>query len=123
MNWETEQYKCELSHVISTALLASLQALNLFWLFYILRIAYRFVFMSIVEDDRSDNDENELAEEMRLDALAKGGLDVVAAKKVLEETPQPKIKLNGNSINGRGTGVELKTDGVTNRKENVRLDS
>ncbi|TGO22866.1 hypothetical protein BPAE_0152g00210 [Botrytis paeoniae] len=123
LNWETEQYKCELSHVISTALLASLQALNLFWLFYILRIAYRFVFMSIVEDDRSDNDENELAEEMRLDALAKEGLDAVAAKKVLEETPQPKIKLNGNSINGRGTGVELKTDGVTNRKENVRLDS
>ncbi|KAI9649420.1 sphingosine N-acyltransferase lag1 [Ciborinia camelliae] len=123
MDWAGGQFKCPLSHVLSTILLASLQALNLFWLFYILRIAYRFVFMSIVEDDRSDNDENELAEEQRLDALAKQGVDAVAAKAALAESPQPKIKLNGNSINGKSSGVEVKTDAVTNRKENIKYDS
>lgn len=82
--------------------------------------------MSIVEDDRSDNDENELAEEQRLDALTRQGVDAVAAKAVSAvsaESPQPKIKLNGNSINGKSSGAELKTDAVTNRKENIKYDS
>lgn len=78
--------------------------------------------MSIVEDDRSDNDENELAEEVRLDALARQGVDAVAAKAALAESPQPKIKLNGNSISGKSSGAEVKTDKVTNRKENVRYE-
>lgn len=79
--------------------------------------------MSIVEDDRSDNDENELAEEQRLDALARQGVDAVAAKAALAEIPQPKIKLNGNSINGKSSGAELKTDALTNRKENINYNS
>jgi acyl-CoA-dependent ceramide synthase len=59
LNWETEQYKCLLSQVITTSLLASLQALNLFWLFFIVRIAYRFVVDKTADDDRSDDDEEE----------------------------------------------------------------
>ncbi|OAA71368.1 Longevity assurance, LAG1/LAC1 [Cordyceps fumosorosea ARSEF 2679] len=59
LNWETEQYKCWISQYITTALLTSLQALNLFWLFYILRIAYRFVRDSSATDDRSDDEEDE----------------------------------------------------------------
>lgn len=116
LNWETEQYKCELSHVISTFLLAALQSLNLFWLFYIFRIAYRFVFMNVAEDDRSDNDENEFEEERRLDALAR------EAKEAAEKASSPTVLVNGSPLNGNGkaTGMETRANGTANRKENRR---
>ncbi|TAQ86867.1 hypothetical protein B7494_g4835 [Chlorociboria aeruginascens] len=82
LDWAAGQYKCALSHYISTGLLASLQSLNLFWFYYILKIAYRFVFYHVAEDDRSDNDDNEFAEEERLDALAREGIDKAAGPKV-----------------------------------------
>ncbi|EAA27759.1 hypothetical protein GE21DRAFT_4279 [Neurospora crassa] len=63
LNWETQQYKCSLSFVITLALLGSLQALNLFWLFFIIRIAYRFVVHKVAKDDRSD-DESELEDDV-----------------------------------------------------------
>ncbi|KAF4978820.1 hypothetical protein FZEAL_4864 [Fusarium zealandicum] len=56
LNWETQQYKCRLAQVITTTLLASLQALNLFWLFCIARIAWRFVVQNQLEDDRSEDE-------------------------------------------------------------------
>jgi acyl-CoA-dependent ceramide synthase len=109
LNWETGEYKCDLSHYISTALLGSLQALNLFWLFYIFRIAYRFVFHNALEDDRSDDDETELAEEAEVERLKQQGIDGVAA---------PKLLVNGNPLGGKkATGIELKTDALTNRKQ------
>jgi acyl-CoA-dependent ceramide synthase len=113
LNWETEQYKCWISHYISTALLASLQALNIFWLFYILRIAYRFVFAGVAEDDRSDNDENEFAEEQRLDALASPGVGV-------DHAAGPKVLVNGQPINGKSSSTQIRTDKMMNRKENRR---
>lgn len=57
LDWAGEQFKCWLSQYITLVLLSSLQALNLFWLFLILRIAYRLVIYNIAEDDRSDNEE------------------------------------------------------------------
>lgn len=54
VNWETQQYKCRLSQVITFSLLSFLQALNLFWLFFIARIAYRSLFGANLKDDRSD---------------------------------------------------------------------
>lgn len=59
MDWAGGQYKCWLSQLISASLLSALQALNLFWLFFILRIAYRFVFSGVAEDDRSENEDSE----------------------------------------------------------------
>lgn len=70
LNWETQQYKCWISQVITFALLASLQAVNLFWLFLILRIAKNYVFTSHVEDDRSEVEDNEDGEEEKLAADA-----------------------------------------------------
>jgi acyl-CoA-dependent ceramide synthase len=71
------------------------------------------VFLHVAEDDRSDNDEKELEEEQRLDALARHGIDKVAG---------PKMLLNGELVteNGHATGTEIRTNGMTNRKENVR---
>ncbi|KUJ21988.1 LAG1-domain-containing protein [Mollisia scopiformis] len=116
LNWETEQYKCQLSHVISTVLLASLQSLNLFWLWAILRIAYRFVFLNVAEDDRSDNDEKEFEEEQRLDALA---------REQAQKAANPMVLVNGSPVNGNGkaSGLETRANGTAataNRKENRR---
>jgi acyl-CoA-dependent ceramide synthase len=58
LNWETEQYKCLLSQIITFSLLASLQAVNLFWLFLILRIARDYVFTSGLQDERSEDEES-----------------------------------------------------------------
>lgn len=82
LNWETQQYKCRLAQYITFSLLAALQALNLFWLFYILRIAYRFVVYDIATDDREEADEDGAAEEddddgaektPLVEAIAEGG--------------------------------------------------
>ncbi|KAH7001969.1 TLC domain-containing protein [Ilyonectria destructans] len=74
MDWDAGQFKCRLSQVITASLLSSLQALNLFWLFCIGRIAYRFAFQNELDDDRSDNEDDE------------------------EETPMPEPKANGNTV-------------------------
>lgn len=60
LNWETGQYKCTLSFVITLSLLSALQALNLFWLFFILRIAYRVAVHQVIKDERSDGEESEV---------------------------------------------------------------
>ncbi|KAI1375921.1 longevity assurance proteins LAG1/LAC1 [Hypoxylon crocopeplum] len=65
MNWETEQYKCGLSFWITLGLLSSLQALNLFWMFFIVRIAYRFVVYNEADDDRSEVEESDVDEPER----------------------------------------------------------
>ncbi|KAG8406199.1 sphingosine N-acyltransferase lag1 [Metarhizium acridum] len=82
LDWAAEQYKCWISQYITAALLASLQALNLFWLFYIVRIAYRFVRDSTADDDRSDDDDDADADD---DEPAK---------------PVPTLEINGKAVNG-----------------------
>lgn len=64
LNWDTQQYKCRIAQVITATLLCSLQALNLFWLFCIVRIAWRFVSQNDLQDDRSeDEDEGDMEED------------------------------------------------------------
>lgn len=60
MDWDDGQFKCPLAFYITLSLLSSLQALNLFWLFFILRIAYRFVVHKTAQDDRSEPEESEV---------------------------------------------------------------
>jgi len=64
LNWETQQYKCWIAQYITFALLASLQAVNIFWFFLIGRIAWRFVFDDRLEDERSEYDEESGGEEL-----------------------------------------------------------
>lgn len=54
LNWETQQYKCWIAQYITLGLLASLQAVNLFWFFLICRIAYKFIVYKDADDDRSE---------------------------------------------------------------------
>ncbi len=59
LDWDAGQYKSPLAFWITLSLLGSLQALNLFWLFFIVRIAYRFAVHNVAKDDRSDAEESE----------------------------------------------------------------
>ncbi|KAJ5179708.1 hypothetical protein N7492_002918 [Penicillium capsulatum] len=56
LNWETQQYKCWISNIITFALLAMLQSLNLFWLYCLLRSAFKFVVYGVKKDDRSEDE-------------------------------------------------------------------
>ncbi|KAH7354122.1 TLC domain-containing protein [Plectosphaerella cucumerina] len=92
LDWVTQQYKCWISQYITFALLASLQALNLVWLYYIVRIAYRFVAGKTLEDDRSEVEDNDEED------------DVAAADKA---PPAVKRKdANGHAMNGNGHAVK-----------------
>lgn len=94
LNWETQQYKCSLSNVISLALLGSLQALNLFWLFFIVRIAYRFVTTHTADDDRSDNEDTEDEAE--------------PVEKIAEKEKKAPVASLTNGINGHANGTVTK---------------
>ncbi len=59
LNWETQQYKCWISQVISFTLISGLQLVNAYWLFLILRIAYRLVATGEQKDDRSDDESDD----------------------------------------------------------------
>lgn len=108
LNWETQQYKCWISQIITFALLASLQAVNLFWLFLILRIAKRYAFNSVREDDRSDNEEYDEEEEQ---------IRAAEAKKLLEKdtgmpSDKPVVLENGHT-----TSTEAKAEGIRTRSK------
>ncbi|KAF5978113.1 TRAM1 [Fusarium coicis] len=60
LDWEAEQYKCQLSQLITFGLLATLQALNIIWLYCLFRNAYILLCLGIAKDDRSDTDESEI---------------------------------------------------------------
>lgn len=87
LNWETQQYKCWISQWITFSLLAALQALNIFWLFLILRIAKRYVFASSLADERSEDEADEEEEEESL----------LKEQKAIE--PQsPQVLVNGSPV-------------------------
>lgn len=88
LDWAAEQYKCWLSQYITTILLSALQALNLFWLFFIIRIAYRFVFNGQASDDREEDEESDVEGEDAKVAVEDGD----------EKTP---LVANGHAANGK----------------------
>lgn len=94
LNWATQQYKCWISQTITCALLASLQAVNLFWFFLICRILVRFIRTGEERDDRSDVDEDEGADED------------VANQPLMGDKTQPTVELNGEPIEAPGTGID-----------------
>jgi acyl-CoA-dependent ceramide synthase len=105
LNWETQQYKCRLSQYITFSLMASLQAINLFWWFLICRIAYRFVVNDGLADERSEYEDSEGEEERRerKKKAAKNGTVNGA----------PKLLVNGEAM-ASSVGVE---EGARERKK------
>lgn len=101
LNWVTEQYKSPLAHYVSTALLGCLQALNLFWLFAILRIAYRFVASNDLADDRSDAEDDEELEWER-EGGQEGEGERKEGERLKEVEAVPSIEVNGSAVEGKG---------------------
>lgn len=110
LDWAGGQFKCWISQLISGTLLSCLQALNLFWLFFIIRIAFRFIWVGEAKDDRSDDEESEVEAE-----------DEVAGS---EKTPLLQANgaaasnghaMNGNATNGRAANGTTKTNGVVSK--------
>ncbi|EEP80087.1 longevity-assurance protein 1 [Uncinocarpus reesii 1704] len=85
LNWDTQQYKCWISQYITFSLLSALQAINLIWLFFILRIAKNYVFNNIKQDERSDNEEDDEVD------------DIPVLNESQNSTSVPTIVLNGNN--------------------------
>ncbi|KAH8148479.1 uncharacterized protein LAJ45_07582 [Morchella importuna] len=63
LNWETGSYKSGLAQSVAITLLGSLQAVNLFWLWLILRIAKRYVLTSDAVDERSEDEDESSSED------------------------------------------------------------
>jgi very-long-chain ceramide synthase len=125
LNWDTGEYKSPLAQGIAFTLLSSLQAVNLFWLFLILRIGKNYVFNSVKADERSDTEEEDEEEEPVADgseeraASVRDSLDKVeeALKRSIEqktqmETDKPALLLNGNPVSG-----EADQEGIVGRRK------
>jgi acyl-CoA-dependent ceramide synthase len=56
LDWDLQHYKCWIAQYIATVLLGALQAINLFWLFLIFRVAIRFVVSKEAVDERSEDE-------------------------------------------------------------------
>lgn len=103
LDWDTEQYKCWISQYVTFALLASLQAVNLFWLYLILRIAKNYVFVNEWADERSDAEDDDEDEDFD-------------PKKMLEEdkgadSDTPAVLLNGHAVQeaeGKPEGIKAR---------------
>lgn len=92
LNWETQQYKCWISQYITFALLASLQAVNLFWLFLILRILTNYIFTNVTKDERSDDEEEE-EEDTKVETKA-----IATGADQGKENHAPQVLLNGEPV-------------------------
>ncbi|KAL9119936.1 MAG: hypothetical protein Q9187_003513 [Circinaria calcarea] len=92
LNWETQQYKCRLSQVITFSLLACLQAINLLWLYFIVKVATNVVFAKKVADVRSDAEEEE-------------EVVMVEAREAMEKVEGLPMENGMNGMNGRGNGI------------------
>jgi very-long-chain ceramide synthase len=106
LNWETQQYKCWISQYITFSLLACLQAVNLFWLFLILRIAKNFVFTSVGKDERSDDEDEDSDEEVKEEE----------AQKSLEGKTGMKSDKPILLVNGKPEEPEAMPEGIRDRK-------
>ncbi len=115
LNWETEEYKSWIAQYIAFGLLGCLQAVNLFWLFSILRIFKNYVLNAVAADERSDNEEeNEDAGEAVVEPEVEANKE---AKRRIEgetgmKTDKPAVLLNGKPVNG-----EAHPEGIVERRK------
>lgn len=91
LNWETQQYKCWISQIITFSLLAALQAVNMFWFYFIARIAVNYMGKGDRRDQRSDDeDEDDLVEDE--------GKGKANGKIAAPEEPGVKLLVNGKPV-------------------------
>ncbi|OJK01439.1 hypothetical protein ASPACDRAFT_77184 [Aspergillus aculeatus ATCC 16872] len=104
LNWETQQYKCWISQYITFTLLASLQAVNLFWLFLILRILKNYLISDIKKDERSDDEDTEdefPVPEASSHAAIATGIEEPTLSARSKENKTPQVLVNGQPVNNK----------------------
>ncbi|RAL12967.1 TLC domain-containing protein [Aspergillus homomorphus CBS 101889] len=104
LNWETQQYKCWISQYITFALLASLQAVNLFWLFLILRILKNYIISDIRKDERSDDEDTEEeipVPDANTHATLATGIEAPTLNARSKENKTPQVLVNGQPVNSK----------------------
>lgn len=111
LNWITQQYKCWISQYITFALLAALQAVNLFWWFFICRIAYRFIVFKDADDDRSEYEPSEEEAEERRERRGEteeGSGDGVNGASANGKGDPPAAKLRIDNVDAPTTPVQTR---------------
>ncbi|KAI9750036.1 MAG: hypothetical protein M4579_006630 [Chaenotheca gracillima] len=108
LDWHGEQYKCWISQLITFVLLACLQAVNLFWLFFIVRIAKNYVFSSQWADERSDAEDDDANDEAEQDETS--GLDD-------EEEPDADQKERYPGRSAKKSDVSILVNGTAINKD------
>lgn len=114
LNWETQQYKCWISQYICFSLLASLQALNIFWFFLILRIAYRFAVTATAADVREEEEEEEEPEDHEIEEAK-----AEEKQRLIESNGNgntPKVLLNGAPVNESAIVDDMPVEAPRRRK-------
>jgi acyl-CoA-dependent ceramide synthase len=96
LNWDTQQYKCWISQIITFGLLAILQAVNIFWFFLIIRILYRLLVTSEAKDERSEDEDEE--EEIQ---PAKAAAGLGTPQVTLNGEPFSQADVSGADTNGK----------------------
>lgn len=106
VDWDNQQYKGFTAHWIGLPMLVSLQLVNLFWFFLILRILYRILFKGIVKDERSEYEDDEVEEEAKVNGKTNGVM--------------PQLVINGKPIEN---GLEVHENGRAggNAEANERM--
>ncbi|EMC98382.1 hypothetical protein BAUCODRAFT_121251 [Baudoinia panamericana UAMH 10762] len=95
LDWVTQQYKCWISQVITFFLLASLQAVNIFWFFLIVRILLRYVLAGVQKDERSEDEEEEETEDVAPVAVKANG-----------HATKPGLTVNGELVSPVAVGKQ-----------------
>ncbi|PGG95509.1 hypothetical protein AJ79_10020 [Helicocarpus griseus UAMH5409] len=121
LNWETQQYKCRLSQVITFSLLSALQAINLLWLFLILRIAKNYVLSDVKKDERSDDEEEEQLEEAPNKAQLSEGSEAVNTSALNSGDSEPRVtrrtaKEKENAANAQANGAATEQSSKSKKK-------
>ncbi|KAK6332431.1 hypothetical protein TWF696_003146 [Orbilia brochopaga] len=106
LDWDRPYFKCLLAQVVISSLLSALQCVNIFWLYCVIRVAYRYVFNSELSDVRSEDEGGEGDED-------DVGFDDDIKTPVSDETP--KIQLNGETlpspVDARNGNEKLRSNG------------
>ncbi|KAG8530467.1 uncharacterized protein KY384_004970 [Bacidia gigantensis] len=134
LNWETQQYKSSIAQYITFALLASLQSMNIFWMYFIVRIALNMLLRKEedVRDVRSDDEDDEddeadeaeeeerRSEQRRIEETkARERVTANGRPKEIEEEKQ-NSETSGMKANGKAKeGVERSVDVVEEGKKEI----
>ena len=114
-DWAAQQYKGRLAQVICFALLATLQAINLFWLFFILRIGFTALFSDVAKDERSEDEYTEDEPAKGEEKAANGRVKEDEGKAGVATGVETRAQANGRARGGQANGGLIESEAA--RKE------